>query len=67
MQDLVAAGGLSTKKIDRLLNLSNPFTHSPTALELEVFREGIGMRNFTNDEHERKADKHGQFFRAAVR
>jgi hypothetical protein len=66
MQDLVAAGGLSTKKIDRLLNLSDPLTHSPTALELEVFREGIGMRNFTHDEHERKADKHGQYFRAAV-
>jgi hypothetical protein len=24
------------------------------------------MRNFTHDEHERKADKHGQCFRAAV-
>ena len=53
MQDLVAAGGLSTKKIDRLLNLSDPLTHSPTALELEVFHEGVGMKNFNSEEHEK--------------
>ena len=66
MQDLVAAGGLSTRKIDRLLNLSDPLTHSPTAMELEVFREGIGMMNLTFEEHQQKADKAGQYYRAAV-
>ena len=66
MQDLVAAGGLSTRKIDRLLNLSDPRTHSPTAMELEAFREGIGMMNLTFEEHQQKADKAGQYYRAAV-
>ena len=41
-------------------------THSPTALELEVFMKGIGMKNLLHDEYEEKANKHGHYFRQAL-
>jgi hypothetical protein len=36
-QDSVTSGGLGAKKIDRILNLSGPLTHPPSAIELETF------------------------------
>ncbi len=52
LQDLVTAGGLSTQKIDRILNLSDPLTHPPTAMKLEAFTQGTGMRNLDPEKHQ---------------
>jgi hypothetical protein len=67
LQDLVAHGGLITKKIDRAVNLADVLTHPPTCKELEVFMEGVGMADMTEEEHKQATSKSSTGFRVAAK
>ncbi len=54
--DLVAAGGLRTKKIDRFLKLPDPLTRPPSAMELEALTHGVGTQNISKEEYQRRLD-----------
>ena len=44
LQDLIAAGGVRSKKIPRTQNLADMLTHTPSAKALEVFLPLMGLR-----------------------
>ena len=49
LQDLVANAGLQVKKVDRLDNVSDMLTHTPTASDLERFIPKLGMANLEGE------------------
>ena len=52
LQDLIAAGGVKLKKIQRTQNVAEMLTHTPSAKELDVFLPLMGLRCCSDREKE---------------
>ena len=58
LQDLIAAGDVTLKKIPRTQNLADMLTHTPSAKELEVFLPLMSLRSCSERDKELMVDGH---------